>query len=136
LPKFDKERSITFVPPDGVFELMTYRITENINLPFKIIPLINEEGNKIEVRVKLKSIFDKTIFANNVTLKIPCPNNTASANTTAGIGRAKYEPENHGIMWRIKKYPGDFESVLRCEIELSTTNNDKQWVKPPISLEF
>jgi AP-2 complex subunit mu-1 len=106
LPKFDKERSITFVPPDGVFELMTYRITENINLPFKIIPLINEEGNKIEVRVKLKSIFDKTIFANNVTLKIPCPNNTASANTTAGIGRAKYEPENHGIMWRIKKYPG------------------------------
>lgn len=23
LPKFDKERSITFVPPDGSFELMT-----------------------------------------------------------------------------------------------------------------
>ena len=60
LPKFDKERAITFIPPDGVFELMTYRITENINLPFKIIPLFNEEGNKIEVRVKLKSIFDKT----------------------------------------------------------------------------
>lgn len=35
LGKFDKERAITFTPPDGQFELMTYRITENINLPFK-----------------------------------------------------------------------------------------------------
>jgi AP-2 complex subunit mu-1 len=86
---------------------MTYRITENINLPFKIIPVINEFDKKIEVRIKLKSIFDKTIFANNVVLKVPCPNNTASANTVAGIGRAKYEAEHHGIMWRIKKYPGE-----------------------------
>ena len=42
LGKFDKERAITFIPCDGVFELMTYRITENINLPFKIMPLITE----------------------------------------------------------------------------------------------
>lgn len=40
LPKFDKERAITFIPPDGSFELMTYRITENINLPFKITPVL------------------------------------------------------------------------------------------------
>lgn len=54
LPKFDKERAITFIPPDGSFELMTYRITENINLPFKIMPVYNELGkNKLEVRVKV-----------------------------------------------------------------------------------
>ena len=47
--------------------MMTYRITENINLPFKIMPIINEMGkNKLEARIKLKSIFDKSIFANNV----------------------------------------------------------------------
>jgi AP-2 complex subunit mu-1 len=136
LPKFDKERAITFVPPDGTFQLMTYRITENINLPFKIIPVINEYDKKIEVRIKLKSIFDKTIFANNVVVKVPCPSNTALANTVAGIGRAKYEAEHHGIMWRIKKYPGDFEAILRCDIELSQTTNEKQWIKPPISIEF
>lgn len=85
---------------------MTYRITENINLPFKVMPVINEFGKKIEVRVKLKSIFDKTIFANNVNLKVPCPKNTAVVNTDAGIGRAKYEAENGGIIWRIKKFPG------------------------------
>ena len=55
LPKFDKERAITFIPPDGAFELMTYRITENINLPFKITPVLttNAGSKKIEVQVKV-----------------------------------------------------------------------------------
>ncbi len=48
LPKFDKERSITFIPPDGPFELMSYRINQNINLPFKILPVYTgSSGNKM-----------------------------------------------------------------------------------------
>ena len=42
LSKFDKERSITFIPPDGIFELMSYRITADVNLPFKIMPVYSE----------------------------------------------------------------------------------------------
>mmetsp|Transcript_4526 Transcript_4526/g.4997 ORF Transcript_4526/g.4997 Transcript_4526/m.4997 type:complete len:429 (+) Transcript_4526:39-1325(+) len=137
LGKFDKERAITFIPPDGVFELMSYRITENINLPFKIMPVVNELGkNKIEARIKLKSIFEKNISATNVVLKLPCPKNTAVANTSAQLGRAKYEPEHGAIMWRIKKFPGEVETLLRCEIDLSVTTSDKPWAKPPISMEF
>jgi AP-2 complex subunit mu-1 len=68
LGKFDKDRSITFIPPDGQFDLMTYRITENINLPFKIMPIFNElpkngvGRTRIECIVKLKSIFDSSLF--------------------------------------------------------------------------
>jgi len=52
LPKFDKERAITFIPPEGVFDLMTYRITENVNLPFNLLPNIKTYGNgDIEVRI-------------------------------------------------------------------------------------
>ena len=36
LGKFDTDRTINFVPPDGDFELMRYRTTEHINLPFKV----------------------------------------------------------------------------------------------------
>lgn len=33
---------------------MTYRITENINLPFKIMPVYSELGkNKLEIRIKV-----------------------------------------------------------------------------------
>lgn len=40
LGRFDRDRSITFIPPDGTFEVMTYRVSSNINLPFKITPVI------------------------------------------------------------------------------------------------
>ena len=43
LGKFDADRTITFIPPDGEFELMRYRVTDNINLPFRIIPAVQEE---------------------------------------------------------------------------------------------
>ncbi|EGR32023.1 hypothetical protein IMG5_098590 [Ichthyophthirius multifiliis] len=136
LPKFDKERAITFTPPDGEFTLMTYRITENVTLPFKIMPVINENGNNIEVRVKIKSIFDRTMFATNVCLKIPCPKNTAQANSSHSIGKAKYEPDQGAIVWRVKKFQGDTEAILRCEIVLSSSSANQTWIRPPISMEF
>ena len=43
LGKFDADRTITFIPPDGEFELMRYRVTDNINLPFRIIPVVRED---------------------------------------------------------------------------------------------
>ena len=115
LPKFDKERSITFIPPDGPFELMSYRITQNINLPFKIMPHYSEIGaNKLEIRIKLKAIYDKNLNANSVIVKIPSPKSTASVTTNTLVGRAKYEPEHKAIMWRIKKFQGEFECFLTC----------------------
>lgn len=79
LGRFDRDRSITFIPPDGVFDVMTYRISENINLPFKIVPVIQEypEQNKIELSIRLKAIFEESNFGTNVVCKIPVPANTA-----------------------------------------------------------
>lgn len=73
---------------------MTYRITENINLPFKIMPVYSELGkNKLEIRIKIKSIFEKNLFATNLAIKIPVPKNTANVNSNSAIGKAKHEPE-------------------------------------------
>ena len=105
LGRFDRDRSITFIPPDGLFELMTYRIAEYINLPFKIVPVVQESKDRIEFSVKIKAIFDKTNFASNVTIKIPVPPNTADVKIySAGAGKAKYEPDQNAILWRIKKF--------------------------------
>jgi len=75
LGRFDRDRSITFIPPDGLFELMSYRISENVSLPFKIVPVVSEypEQNKIEYSVKIKAIFERTNFASHVVVKIPVP---------------------------------------------------------------
>lgn len=96
LGKFDRDRSITFIPPDGVFDVMTYRISENINLPFKIVPVVQDypEQNKIELSIRLKSIFEESNFGTNVVCKIPVPSNTAQVRIfSRGQGKALYEPE-------------------------------------------
>jgi len=138
LSKFDVERTITFVPPDGVFELMSYRITENINCPFRIIPVVQERGrSKLECSVKIKGVFENTLSAQNVVIKIPTPKNVAkTVIQNIGSGRAKYEPQHSAIIWRMKKFPGDAEYTLYADLELASTVNEKSWTRPPISLDF
>lgn len=72
------------------------------------MPVVTQDGGRIDVRLKVKSIFDKSINANNVVIKIPCPKNTASVSTNTLVGKAKYEPESSAVVWRIKKFAGEF----------------------------
>ena len=44
LGRFNTEKVVSFVPPDGEFDLMKYRCQEGISLPFRVLPIINEMG--------------------------------------------------------------------------------------------
>ena len=58
LGKFNTEKVVSFVPPDGEFELMKYRCQEGIKQPFKVcmygpdrslneLPLASHLGDKV-----------------------------------------------------------------------------------------
>lgn len=136
LSKFDKERAITFVPPDGEFILMNYRIADNIAVPFKLMCLFSQTDNKMEYKIKLKAEFDKTYTAQDVELVIPVPNNLLKKNINAGVGKAKHDPEKNSVVWRLKKFQGKREALLRVDLETSKEYNDSLWNKPPISLNY
>eukprot|EP00741_Cyanophora_paradoxa_P019768 tig00021168_g19079.t1 len=138
LSQFDQERTITFIPPDGEYELMSYRITDNINYPFKVIPIVKELGRtRLEVNVKVKAQYNAKLFALNTIIKVPCPKNTARATNVVSAGKAKYEAEHDAIVWKIRKFPGDAEVTLSSEIELvASATGNKPWSRPPISMEF
>lgn len=137
LGKFDMDRTISFVPPDGEFQLMSYRITENVNLPFRVLPVVKELGRtRLEVNVKVKSMFTFKLFATNVVIKIPLPKNTAVANVSAASGKCKYDPEQCGIVWKLRRFPGDTEYFMSGEVEMMSTMGDRQWSRPPISMDF
>ena len=137
LGKFDADRTITFVPPDGEFELMKYRITDNVNLPFRIIPVIEEQGKtRVVMNIKAIANFSSQLFATNVAISVPVPPNTANCRITVGIGRAKYEPERNAVVWRVKRFPGGTEVVLNGEIDMVASTKGKLWVRPPITVDF
>ena len=138
LGKFDADRTITFIPPDGEFELMRYRVSDNINLPFRIIPAVQEEQNmtKVSINVKILANFSDQLFATNVVIKIPVPKNTAKTKIKHTFGRAKYEPEQQAIVWRVKRFAGKAECIITADVELINTVRPKPWSRPPIQCEF
>lgn len=62
LGKFDADRTITFIPPDGEFELMRYRVTENVNLPFRLIPVIQVRSLVSGFVSACGCVFDLTVY--------------------------------------------------------------------------
>ncbi|KAG9531623.1 clathrin adaptor, mu subunit, partial [Aureobasidium melanogenum] len=137
LGKFDTDRTISFIPPDGSFELMRYRATENINLPFKVHAIVNEIGKtKVEYSIAIKANYGTKLFATNVVIRIPTPLNTASITERTSQGKAKYEPEHNNIVWKIARFTGGSEYVLSAEAQLTSMTNQKAWSRPPLSLNF
>lgn len=138
LGKFDADRTITFIPPDGEFELMRYRVTDNINLPFRVIPAVHEEPNltKVSINVKVIATFSDQLFATHVVIKIPVPKNTSNSKIKTTFGRAKYEPEHQAIVWRVKRFAGKAECTISADVDLMPTVRPKPWNRPPITLEF
>lgn len=137
LGKFDQDRTISFIPPDGEFELMRYRATENVNLPFKVHPIVREIGTtKVEYSIAIKANYGSKLFATNVVVRIPTPLNTAKITERTTQGKAKYEPENNCIVWKIARFVGGSEYVCSAEAQLTTMTNQKAWSRPPLSLNF
>ncbi|KAL6979849.1 AP-2 complex subunit mu [Sarracenia purpurea var. burkii] len=138
LTRFNSEKTVSFVPPDGEFELMKYRITEGVNLPFRVLPTIKELGRtRMEVNVKVKSVFGAKTFALGVVVKIPVPKQTAKTSFQVTTGRAKYNAAIDCLVWKIRKFPGQTETTLSAEVELiSTMAEKKSSTRPPIQMEF
>mmetsp|Transcript_23648 Transcript_23648/g.39678 ORF Transcript_23648/g.39678 Transcript_23648/m.39678 type:complete len:441 (+) Transcript_23648:411-1733(+) len=138
LGRFHTDRCVNFVPPDGEFELMKYRITDGIHLPFRVLPIIKEHGRtRIECNVKIKSTFPEKLFAIGVVVRIPVPKQTAKATIQVSSGKAKYNSSDNSLVWKIRRFPGQTELGLAAEVELvSTTAEKKAWARPPINLDF
>jgi len=80
--------------------------------------------------------FSDKLFGTNVVIKIPVPKNTAKSKVKVSFGRAKYEPEQQAVMWRIKRFPGKAECLLLAEVDLMPMARPKAWSRPPINVEF
>ena len=101
LSKFESEHAISFIPPDGEYELMRYRITKDISFPFRIIPLVREVGRtKMEVKVVLKSNFKPSLIGQKIEVKIPTPLNTSGCQLICMKGKAKYKASENAIVWK------------------------------------
>lgn len=134
LDKYDSDQVIRFVPPDGTFQLMTYHIANSATLPFRLHSSVNTDGDKVSVKVRLRSTFSSKLSATNVVVKVPMPNGVMRNSITCSNGKAKLLPEDDVVQWKFSRFYGDAEHELN--IDLGVDHLDFGWSKPSITLDF
>ncbi|XP_067877227.1 AP-1 complex subunit mu-1 isoform X2 [Heterodontus francisci] len=137
LSRFDNDRTISFIPPDGDFELMSYRLNIHVKPLIWIESIIEKfSHSRVEYMIKAKSQFKKQSVANNVEIVIPVPSDADSPKFKTSVGSAKWVPENNTVVWTIKSLPGGKEYLMRAHFGLPSVENENAEGKPPISVKF
>lgn len=137
LSRFENDRTISFIPPDGDFELMSYRLNTQVKPLFWIEPVIERYSHsRVEYMVKAKSQFKKRSTANNVEIIIPVPSDADGAKFKTSTGYCKYVPEKNCVVWNIKSFPGSKEFLMRAHFNLPSVQSEETEGKPPIQVKF
>merc|ERR1712050_246168 len=137
LARFENDRTISFIPPDGEFELMSYRLNTHVKPLIWVESVIERHAHsRVEIMVKAKSQFKRRSTANNVEIFIPVPNDADSPKFKTTIGNCKYAPEQNAVCWNIKSFPGGKEYLMKAQFFLPSVDGNLTEGKPPISVKF
>lgn len=138
LARFENDRTISFIPPDGAFELMSYRLNTHVKPLIWVEAVVEQKSHsRIEYLIKTKSQFKSRSIANNVEIVIPVPSDVDTPSFKASIGTVTYMPDKDAVVWTIKQFYGVREYMMRAHFGLPSTADaeDMSW-KKPISINF
>ncbi len=127
LSRFENDRTISFIPPDGEFELMSYRLNTQVKPLIWVECLVeSHSGSRIEYMLKAKAQFKRRSTANNVEISIPVPEDADTPRFRTNIGSVHYAPEKSAIVWKIKQFGGGKEFLMRAELGLPSVRGDDE----------
>jgi AP-1 complex subunit mu len=136
LSRFENDRTISFIPPDGDFELMSYRLNTQVKPLIWCESVIENFGARVEIMVKAKAQFKRKSTANNVEIYIPVPEDADSPKFKATMGTVTYLPEKNCCLWKIKQFPGGRDFVMRAHFGLPSVKSEEGDKRPPIRIKF
>ncbi|CAI2177955.1 6861_t:CDS:10 [Funneliformis geosporum] len=103
--KFENERVLSFVPPDGHFKLMSYRVNlpHHQSLPVYVKPQIHigNNGGKFDISINIRNTDGKPV--ENVLLVFPLAQSVSNVNATCNLGSYIFDPVTKSIRWDLGK---------------------------------
>eukprot|EP00758_Cryptobia_borreli_P017019 Tbor_TRINITY_DN6155_c3_g1::TRINITY_DN6155_c3_g1_i1::g.22662::m.22662/K12393/AP1M; AP-1 complex subunit mu len=139
LNQFEADRSIIFIPPDGEFNLMTYRLSIRLK-PLILVScnIIRHGTSRVEMEIRAQSAFKKTSTATSAEIHIPIPIDANKPSAKATTGSIKYVPESGTLLWSLKQLRGGKDFSCRCEYTLPSVrvSDPAAFSKRPISVVF
>lgn len=124
LSRFENDRTISFIPPDGEFELMSYRLSTPVKpLIWVEAAVESHKGSRVEYMVKVKAQFKRRSSANNVEIYVPVPDDADSPKFRASTGSVQYAPDKSAFVWKIKQLGGSREFLMRAHFGLPSVKS-------------
>ena len=121
LARFENARAISFVPPDGEFDLMTYRVGMTVKPLFYLDVQTKLIGStKFEVTVVAKALFKSKTTANDVEIHIPIPTDAFNPTFKTASGSVSYYPDEDAIIWQNSSFQGESEVRMKSQMQLPT----------------
>lgn len=139
LAKFENDRTISFIPPDGSFELMSYRLNTQVKPPIWVDAIIEQRPTRVDYVVKARTQLKPRAVANNVKIYIPVLPDVVSPNFKCTSGKAKYAPDKDAIVWSLKQFKAGRDAVMRGHFSLPSIGKHQERenaTKKPITMEF
>ena len=141
LTRFDADRTVSFIPPDGAFDLMTYRLSTAVKPLFWVEAVVEKHGmSRVEYMVKIRSQFKEKSSAQSVVVTLPVSADATNPIIRTNSGSAEYAPEQEALLWKMKTFPGGKEFLLRAKFSLPSIAPDEdsgaKVRKPPIKVSF
>ncbi|CAK9441517.1 uncharacterized protein LODBEIA_P53850 [Lodderomyces beijingensis] len=142
LSKFENEKIITFIPPDGEFTLMSYRLSsaQFLQKPLILVQCKTKvhKHSRLEIACTVRAQIKKKSTANNVEVVIPIPEDADTPKTSAEYGSVKWIPEKSSLVWKLKTFPGGKQFSMSAELGLPAVMDDTENIlsKKPIKVNF
>lgn len=147
LEHFEDARVLILTPPDGEFTLMTYRMTGDFRIPFRVFAFVDDEqgDGRFVINVKIRADLPLNTFGKSVRVQVPLPRATQSCSFELPLGvtgqttkwtRGTAGAQGH-VDWLVPKFPGGSESQLFIRVALDATHTPS-WRNEvgPVSLQF
>lgn len=138
LDEYEKSGTISFIPPDGKFTLLTYRVKEDptrrslfrLNHKTKVI-----SGSRIQITCSLIANYKKRQSCTFAEFKFPVPEDCDSPRCKISQGSIAYAPEVNSVIWRLKDFAGGQSASMTAELMLSRTG-DSRVPNVPVTASF
>jgi AP-1 complex subunit mu len=133
----EKDRSITFVPPDGQFNLLKYRMSSRLPPIIQVRTAVERfEGSRVELQIVARAEFKSSTVAQNVRLIVPVPPDVDSPKAQCTAGKMSYLPKDDTFVWTIKRFPDGQQYSLRAHFGLPSVEREGEETTTPVSLAF
>ena len=154
---WERDKKVSFIPPDGNFTLMKYVIDDPAKaiLPFNlqtrigfdstngtILATLIPKPNLLETGTASQNRDGKARIIEEVTVRFKVPKVISNCTMITQTGSARFEYSSHEIVWCIGTVIGSMTSGLKLEGSLSYSSNDRtdssiaKSFKPTATVQF